>query len=62
VVPRTTIDVTEERNPVQVFESTTTVGDLAQALNVLGVSPRDISSIFQQLKSAGALHAELELK
>ncbi|MCF7809415.1 flagellar basal body P-ring protein FlgI [bacterium] len=36
-----------------------TVGDVASALNKLGVNPRDIIAIFQALKQAGALNAEL---
>jgi flagellar P-ring protein precursor FlgI len=60
VVPRTQLDVVEGDRPVQVIETTTTVGDLANALNALGVTPRDLSSIFQQLKSIGALHAKLD--
>ena len=39
----------------------TTVSDVARALNMLGASPRDIISIFQALKEAGALHAELRI-
>lgn len=62
VVPRTDVLVEEENNPVSIIEPTTTVGELAQALNALGVAPRDLSSIFQQLKESGALHAELEFK
>ena len=62
VVPRTGIDVVEEKKPVQVFGETVTVGDLAKALNALGVTPRDLSSIFQQLKAVQALHAELEFQ
>jgi len=62
VVPRTQVDVVEERNPIVLLDEPATVADLAQALNALGVSPRDLSSIFQHLKVAGALHAELELK
>lgn len=62
VVPRTEIDVVEDDQPIQVFEAATTVQDLAQAMNALGVSPRDISSIFQSLKSSGALHAKLEFQ
>ncbi|MEW4526343.1 flagellar basal body P-ring protein FlgI [Maioricimonas sp. JC845] len=58
-VPRTQLDVYEERAPVNLLEETTTVGDLARALNALGVSPQDLSSIFQQLQASGALHAEL---
>ena len=33
--------------------------DLARALNALGATPRDLITIFQMLKQAGALHAEL---
>ncbi len=60
VVPRTDLEVIEEKRPVNVIEETATAGDLARALNALGVTPRDLSSIFQQLKASGALHAELE--
>jgi flagellar P-ring protein precursor FlgI len=63
VVPRTQVDVIEEEGlPVTVIDEQATVGDLAQALNALGVTPRDLSSIFQMLKESGALHAELEFK
>ncbi len=62
VVPRTEILVEEDDSPVSIIEPTTTVGELAQALNALGVAPRDLSSIFQLLKESGALHAELEFK
>jgi len=59
VVPRSTLDVIEEKRPMSVMEESVTVGDLSRALNALGVTPRDLSSIFQQLKTAGALHADL---
>ena len=52
--------VTEERArliPVQGAD----VKELAEALNKLQVTPRDLMSIFQALKRAGALHAELEI-
>lgn len=62
VVPRTEIDVSEDGIAVTEVEQNITVGDLAFALNTLGVAPRDLSSIFQQLKESGALHAELEFK
>ncbi|MDA1015960.1 MAG: flagellar basal body P-ring protein FlgI [Planctomycetota bacterium] len=44
---------------LNVINKTFTVADLAQSLNALGVTPRDLISIFQALKEAGALHAEL---
>lgn len=62
VVPRTDIDVIEDGIAVTEVDANVTVGDLAFALNTLGVAPRDLSSIFQQLKESGALHAELEFK
>lgn len=37
------------------------VGDLAHALNALGVTPRDMIAILQALKEAGALRAELRI-
>ncbi len=61
-VPRTNVEVTEEDAVISVLDDTTTVGDLAAALNAIGASPRDLSSILQMLKESGALHAELELK
>lgn len=62
VVPRTQLEVSEDGIPVTEVDRNVTVGDLAYALNALGVAPRDLSSIFQQLKESGALHADLEFK
>lgn len=59
VVPRTEVDVTEEGGILNVLGDAVTVGDLATSLNALGVTPRDLSSIFQMLKASGDLHAEL---
>lgn len=60
-VPRSDVSVTEEANPITVIDGTATVGELATALNALGVAPRDLSSIFQTLRSAGALHADIHM-
>ena len=38
-----------------------TAGDLVTALNLMQVTPRDIIAIFQALKEAGALAAELRI-
>lgn len=62
VVPRTDVLTQEQESVINVIDQTTTVRDLAASLNSLGVTPRDLSSIFQMLKESGALHAELELK
>lgn len=39
----------------------TSAGEVAQALNRLRVTPRDMISIFQALREAGALEADLEI-
>jgi flagellar P-ring protein precursor FlgI len=41
------------------IEQQANIGDLATALNEIGATPRDIIAIFQALKAAGALRAEL---
>jgi flagellar P-ring protein precursor FlgI len=50
---------TEEK--VAVLDSGVSVGDLVQALNKLGVSPKDLITLLQSIKAAGALHGELEI-
>jgi flagellar P-ring protein precursor FlgI len=52
-------DAQEDSGRVAVIQESPSVGELADALNALGVTPRDIIAIFQLLKQAGALHAEL---
>ncbi len=51
--------VSEESAQNIVLEPETSVQQLAQSLNSLGLSPRDIISIFQALDKAGALRGEL---
>jgi flagellar P-ring protein FlgI len=43
------------------LESGVSIRDLVKALNALGVTPRDLVAIFQAIKAAGALQAELEI-
>ncbi len=60
VVPDTEVQVKEEK--VSLSEvSGATLGEVVRALNALGVTPRDLISILQALKRAGALRAELEI-
>jgi len=61
VLPRTELNVEEPEAFVHVLEEGASVADLARGLNAMGVSPRDIIAIFQALKAAGALQAELEI-
>jgi flagellar P-ring protein precursor FlgI len=53
------VEVEEEKQSMMVVEKTPDVGAIAKALNDLGVKPRDVVAIFQALKEAGALQAEL---
>jgi flagellar P-ring protein precursor FlgI len=59
VVPETQTTVETERGSLIVLPEAATVNDLVKALNALGVTPRDLIAIFQALKEAGALRAEL---
>ena len=56
-ITSTTVQI-DKANTV-VINNTVTVSDIASALNQLGVKPRDIIAIFQAIKEAGALQAEL---
>ncbi len=53
------IKSSEPKSDLRVLPSTANVADLARSLNTLGVSPRDIIAIFEAMKKAGALNADL---
>ena len=55
----TTLAAGVDSSAVYAIEGAATVQDVAKALNSLKVAPRDIIAIFQALKEAGALKAEL---
>lgn len=55
------IGVKEDKSKMIVMETNTTLKDLVQAFNALGVSVRDMITIIRTIKAAGALHAELEV-
>ncbi|MCM8529566.1 MAG: flagellar basal body P-ring protein FlgI [Lentisphaeraceae bacterium] len=59
VTPDTETDFQEEDSKLQYIPEITNVQQLVESLNKLGVSPRDMMSIFHILKDSGALHAEL---
>jgi len=62
VTQRTTTDVTENKSSIATFPELPTVEKVAAALNSLGVTPRDMMAIFEAMKQAGALQAELILR
>ena len=55
----TRVSAGEDSTTVMAIDGVSTVQDVAKALNSLKVAPRDIIAIFQALKEAGALKAEL---
>jgi flagellar P-ring protein precursor FlgI len=61
VTPESEVQVQEGNNPIFLVNSGISIAAVVKALNALGVSPRDLISIFQALKAAGALQAELEI-
>lgn len=60
VVPQTTVTAQEQKGSL-IQVSGATLGEIVRALNALGVTPRDLVSILQALKAAGALRANMEI-
>jgi flagellar P-ring protein precursor FlgI len=59
-VPRTDVEVDEQSGQGLVLvESGVSLQDLVDGLNALGIGPRDMISILQTIKAAGALQAEI---
>jgi flagellar P-ring protein precursor FlgI len=61
VSPDSEVFAQEGKNRLLLVPSGTTIGELVRALNAIGVTPRDLITIFQSIKAAGALQAELEI-
>jgi len=61
-VPRTKIQVDDGKgNKMAVLAQGVSLQKLVDGLNALGVGPRDIISILQAIKAAGALQADIEV-
>jgi flagellar P-ring protein FlgI len=62
-VPRTQVQVDDQHDrKLGILDSGVTLRDLVASLNALGVGPRDLISILQSIKAAGALQADLQVK
>jgi flagellar P-ring protein FlgI len=62
VVQNSAVQANEQEQPgpaLTYLKGAATLADVAQALSTLGVSPRELGSILQALKGAGALRAEI---
>ena len=63
VVPRTSIQVDDQHDrKLGILRGSPTLRDLVASLNALGVGPRDLISILQSIKAAGALQADLKVR
>lgn len=55
------VSASQEQNPAIALQATTSVQELADALNAIGVTARDLIAILQAMKAAGAIDADLEV-
>jgi flagellar P-ring protein precursor FlgI len=60
-VPRSTVTVTEDGRQFGIVNEGVSLRELVDGLNALGVGPRDLISILQAIKAAGAVQAEIEV-
>jgi flagellar P-ring protein precursor FlgI len=61
VLPRTSVAADNEPGDLKIVQEAVKLRDLVDGLNALGVSPRDMISILQAIKAAGALQADIEV-
>ncbi len=59
VVPHSEIETTEGNRSMVYVPAAPTLADVASALSSLGLSPREMASVLQALRGAGALEAEV---
>lgn len=59
VLPQSEIEAEEVPAGLTYVKGAASLAEVAQALSTFGVSPRDMASILQALKTAGALRAEI---
>jgi flagellar P-ring protein precursor FlgI len=62
VTSHTDASIKEDKGSMVVLPELPTVEKVASALNALGVTPRDMMSMFEAMKEAGALQAELIMR
>ena len=61
VTPESQVTVMEEKKQLLVVPRGVTIQEVVRALNAIGVSPRDLITIMQVIKAAGALQADLRI-
>jgi flagellar P-ring protein FlgI len=61
VAPRTRVGVQEDGKKLAVVKEGVSLQQLVDGLNSLGIGPRDLISILQAIKAAGAIQADIEV-
>jgi flagellar P-ring protein precursor FlgI len=61
VTTQTTVGIAEEKKQLMLVPQGVTIYDVVRALNSIGVSSRDLITILQAIKAAGALQADLRI-
>jgi len=61
VVPRSQVGVQEDGRKLAVVRDGVSLQQLVDGLNALGIGPRDLISILQAIKAAGAIQADIEV-
>ena len=61
VTPRTRVGVQEDGKKLAVIQEGVSLQQLVDGLNALGIGPRDMITILQAVKAAGAIQADLEV-
>jgi flagellar P-ring protein precursor FlgI len=61
VTPESEVGIAEEDNRLVLIPEGRTIGELVKALNAIGVTPRDLITILQAIKAAGALQGDLQI-
>jgi len=60
-VPRTRVGVQEDGRKLAVVNEGVSLQQLVDGLNALGIGPRDLITILQAIKAAGAIQADIEV-
>ena len=62
VVPESEVRAEVRQGAVHHVQAAANLSEVVQALNALGATPRDLIAIFQALRTAGALRADIEVR
>ena len=61
ITPKSNVSVVEEEGELVLLDMKKgiSIGEIANALNAIGATPRDLIAIFQAIKASGSMHGEL---